>query len=256
MTAEPEPGVLSSYPIQLSNFEGPLDLLLQLIEDQELDVTEIALNAVTEQYLAHMRAMEELDLEVAAEFIVVAARLLDLKARTLLPPERRDANQDSDEEDPAEELIHRLLAYQKFREVAEHLRQREGEEALRFPRTPEELEVLESEAELEGVTMADLIALVDEVVRAADARGTEAEIREIDRDGITVADRIRAVLWQLRRGRGAITFKSIFSGQATRLEVVVTFLAVLQLLGQRKVRAVQHDTMGPIYIESLERDAL
>lgn len=243
---------LADYPVTLDNFEGPLDLLLHLIEEQQLDITEVALAAVTDQYLAYLRAMEELDLAIASEFIVTAARLLDIKARTLLPPQKPAEEPPVEEEDdPAAELIRQLEEFRRYKAVAEFLEAREAEEAPRFPRTPGEMKDFAAGIQLEGITLADLAAVFQEVLRQAAQRGMDGSPAEIAPEAITVADRIRHVQSLLKSSRGRIVFLDLFKGTPSRLEVVVTFLAVLELLRRRQIKVLQEEAMGPIYLERL-----
>lgn len=242
--------LLAPYPVTLDNFEGPLDLLMRLIEERELEITEIALATVTDQYLGHLQQMTELDLAVASEFIVIAARLLDIKTRTLLPPQQPTDAEEAPA-DPAAELVERLLAFRQYKEVAAFLEAREAEEAPRFPRSPAEMKAMAAEIELAGVTLVDLAALFNEVLSQAARRGTDADIHEIAGDTVTVAQRQREVLWQIGKNKGRVVFLDLFAGQPTRLEVVVTLLAVLELLRGRRIRVVQHEPLGPIFIEQL-----
>lgn len=243
---------LADYPVTLDNFEGPLDLLLHLIQEQQLDITEVALAAVTDQYLAYLRAMEELDLAIASEFIVTAARLLDIKARTLLPPQKpAEEPPMSEDEDPAVELIRQLEEFRRYKAVAEFLQAKEAEEAPRFPRTPGEMEAFAADIELQGVTLADLAAVFQEVLKQAAQRGLEGIPSEIAPDTITVAERIQHVQQLLHSRRGRIVFLDLFKGTPSRVEVVVTFLAVLELLRRRHIRVLQEETLGPIYLERL-----
>ena len=235
------------HVVRLSNFEGPLDLLLQLIEREELEITEVSLAAVTEQYLEHVRAMRELDLEGASEFALVAARLLDLKARSLLPA--RSEPEDVAEEDPAADLVRRLLEYRQFKRAADLLRQRGEREGLRFPRFPDDLVTLAAEVELEGLDLADLLRAVEGVL----ARTPEVETTwAIRPETLTVGECMRRLVWTLRQAGGRTTFPALFRRGSDRLEIVVTFLALLELLRRRRVRVRQSEPFADIEIMLLE----
>lgn len=243
--------LLSEYPVALDNFEGPLDLLIQLIEAQKLDVTEVALAAVTDQYLAYLQRMQQLDLEVASEFIVIASRLLDIKTRTLLPPQQPEDSGEEELEDPAAQLLARLEEFRRYKEVAAFLESREAREAPRFPRTPAELAQLEADVDIDGITLADLAAVFNEVLQQVGQRDADDAVQEIVPAPVSVADRQREVLWRLRKSSGQIVFLDLFSGQTSRLEIVVTFLAVLELLRRRRIRVYQSQPLGPILLSPL-----
>lgn len=242
------------FPVRVAQFEGPLALLLRLIEERQLDVTAVSLAEVADQYLRHVEAMRPLDLEAASEFAVIAARLLELKARALVP-EPRGGGQDGappDEDEPGEDLVRRLLEYRRYRDAAEELRRRAEAEGLRFTRIPEDLEGLAREADLERVTPADLLRAFVDVLEASAAR-TPPPL-EVRREPIPVARRMVEVLRHLRAAGGRAAFHELFAGEPARAEVVATFLAVLELLRQRRLRAVQAEPLGPIELRLPEAD--
>lgn len=242
--------VSSDHVIKLPNFEGPLELLLHLIEERELEITEVSVAAVTDQYLAHIEAMRVFDLDIASEFVVMASRLLEIKARTLLPPPPRDtASEDGDNgDDPRAEIVRRLQQYRQIRQAAELLRDRGEREALRFPRTPEEIAALTVEVGLEGLTLADLLKAMERILAQAPEEDEPQLAVALDR--ITVAEGLRHIVHQLRRHGGRVTFERLFPPGSGRLRIVVTFLALLELLRRGRVRAEQTSPFAPIEIIS------
>ena len=231
--------------IRLHNFEGPLELLLHLIEERRLEITEVSLSEVTDQYLAYIEAMESFDLDVASEFLVIASKLLEIKARTLLPPAQRE-QEDEDEEDPRSELVRRLLEYRQFRQAADLLKARGELEALRFPRTPDDLAALAEQIELDGPTLAELLRAMERVL--AQAPETDAPELQVAPEGLTVAECMRQILWQLRHQGGRVVFTRLFPPGSGRLRIVVTFLALLELLRRRRVRVHQPVPFGEIEV--------
>lgn len=247
-------GGAGDFAVRVANFEGPLALLLRLIEERQLDVTEVSLAKVTDQYLQHLERVRELNLEVASEFAVIAARLLELKARALLPG-TRPADEEvpaGEDEDSAEDLVRRLLEYRQFRDAAETFRQLAEAEGLRYTRIPEDLEALTQEAELEGLSVADLLRAFAQVLRAAEER-TPPPL-EVRREPLSVAQRMREVVDRVRAAGGRVHFHGLFGAAPGRFEVVVTFLAVLELLRRRRLRAVQPAPLGPIELVLMEPD--
>lgn len=240
--------------MRVGAFEGPLALLLRLIEERQLDITELSLAEVTDQYLAHVERMRSLDMETASEFAVVAARLLELKARALVPDARteEEAPASEGEEDPAADLLERLMAYRQFRDAAEEFRRLAEAEGLRYTRIPEAVDGAVREAELAGLTAADLLRAFAEVLRAAEERMPRSW--QVQREPVTVAQRMGEVLERVRRAGGRAFFHQLFAGAPSRLDVVVTFLAVLELLRTRRLRAAQASPLGPIELSLVPAD--
>ena len=228
--------------VELEIFEGPLDLLLHLIKKNEVTITDIPIAAITEQYLATLELMQGLSLDVAGEFLVMAATLIHIKSRMLLPPD--EADQEEDEEgDPREELMRRLLEYQRFKDAAGELERREilrRDVFVRSLEPPEEAETVG----FESVSLFDLIA----ALRAVLERFPKEGFHEVVLEKISVREKMSLLLDDLHR-RGKVIFQSLFEGATSRLEVVVTFLAMLELVKIRAVRILQEEATGPIVIE-------
>jgi segregation and condensation protein A len=231
----------SAYRISTPVYEGPLDLLLQLIERAELDITLLALAQVTDQYLAHMREMQDRPTEEVSAFLVIAARLIQIKSEALLPrPQVREPG----EEDPGAALARQLAAYKKYREIAELLGQREADNLkthLRLAQPPR----LEAHLDLEGIGMDDLVAAARQALIKADLRPGLKTV--VSQPQVTIREKISQISSFLRNG-GRSTFRKLLGNKRTRLDVVVTFLALLELVKRHLIIARQENTFGDIEI--------
>jgi len=230
------------FVLQLPVFEGPLDLLLNLLEARQLDITEVSLLAVTEQYLSYLREAEQLDLDAFADFIAIGARLLLLKSRALLP---RDPDADElsaeDEADPAA-LVAALQEYRRFREAAEHLRAMEAEGRAAFRRGAPPPELPPSTG-LDGTTLHSLMDILREVLERVPPE--KPKPRGVPRESVRLADRIQALVDLLDR-QGHTSFRRLISQAPSRLAVIVEFLAVLELVKARYLAAQQSEAFGDI----------
>jgi segregation and condensation protein A len=232
---------------QLDIFEGPLDLLLHLIKKNEVDVHDIPIALITDQYLAYLGLFEQLNLDLAGEYLVMAATLMQIKSRLLLPPAEGEAEE---EEDPRSELVQQLEEYQRFRAAAAQLADRDILDRDVFRRSPEEPESETRELpRLRELELADLVDALREVLR----RLPDDEAHEIIGERIPIADRISVILERLRDGD--VEFESLFESSSRR-ELIATFLALLELVKMRAVRALQSERFGPILLTlAVPRDA-
>jgi segregation and condensation protein A len=242
----------SAYPVHLPVFEGPLDLLLQLIERNELEISAVSLVAVTDQYLRTVEAMEEIDPGALADFLVVASRLVYIKSRALLPQPRPAGLEDEDDEEPADALVRQLIEYRRFKEIATHLRSREESGLRAYVRLAPPPE-LERRLDLGALSLEQL----HDALRKALARIThEPTLPRVKTYPITVAEQIESVRAAIRAARaaaqegeaGGLRFTQLLSAQTSRIEVVVTFLAVLELIKQQEIVATQEGTFGEILL--------
>ena len=234
-----------SYQVATPVYAGPLDLLLQLIERAELDITKLALAQVTDQYLAHLHALQERAAEEVSAFLVIAAKLIQIKSEALLP---RPPVREVGEEDPGEALAQQLLAYKKYRAIAEILGQREAQGLrayLRLAPPPK----IEGTLDLSGLGLVDLWAAARSVIGLGDRRQTLSTI--VTAPKITIREKISLIAGYLRQ-YGRLTFHSLLGNGRTRLDVVVTFLAMLELVKRRLVIAHQEHTFGEIEIEAVD----
>ena len=235
--------MMSGYDIQLENFEGPLDLLLHLIKKNEMDISDIPIAAVTEQYLGILDAMKTLNLDIAGEFLLMAATLLHIKSKMLLPSIVEDETEEEDE-DPRAELVRRLLEYQKYKDVSETLEASDLLGRDLFTRAAPEPEVLEeAETGFVAVGLFDLLAALRDVLEEK----PEELVHEVNMEKLSVTDRINAILTGLQ-GKESVAFLDLFSDGIKRTEVIVTFLALLELVKMRMVRFMQNTHHGTIWL--------
>ena len=236
-----------AYQVKLDVFEGPLDLLLYLVKRDEVDIYDIEIGRITRQYLEYLGAMESIDVEIGGEFIVMAANLLLIKSRTLLPVDLQGpSEEEGEDEDPRWELIRQLIEYKKFKEAAGELRNREELAVKLFGRSPTAPPSDGGATLLAGeVGALDLIAAFQRVLaRIEKAKGAA---REIEADRFTVSEKIEFVLRVLPESE-PLRFEELFAGQHTRSEVVATFLALLELVRLRHVRVEQDGPFGDILL--------
>ncbi len=248
-----------AFRIALPNFEGPLDLLLHLIREHKIDILDIPMALITEKYLAHIQAMREINLDIAGEFLVMAATLLHLKSRMLLPREHLPAGQDSvelvQERDPRVELVRRLLEYQKYRAAADQLALNPILDRDVFPRrvAVEEVPLEEEEVGLQEISIYKLIEALDRVLMALEPKRQHEVTREhlsLSVAMYRIADKIRA------EGKGhAVLFLGLFDGARVRSDVVITFLALLEMCKLKLLRVFQAEGSDDILI-SEKGDAL
>lgn len=232
------------FRIELPQFEGPLDLLLHLIRTHELDILDLPIAFITEKYLEYIGLMEQLNLDVASEYLVMAATLAHIKSKMLLPRPPDDQDDDGDDElDPRAELIRRLLEYQKYKRVAEDLGGRSLAGRDVFPRgTP--TPTASGPAPLAQVSVFRLIEALQKV-----AERVKADLSlEVDAERITIQDRMNQVIDALREKRQC-RFEELFEGLTTTYDLVVTFLALLEMSKMRIARMYQTDLEAPIYVE-------
>ncbi|WP_346623517.1 ScpA family protein [Blastococcus montanus] len=236
------------FTVKLTNFEGPFDLLLQLIGKHKLDVTEIALSTVTDEFIAHLRALgDELDLDQASEFLVVASTLLDLKAARLLPAAEVDDEEDLELLEARDLLFARLLQYKAYKQAAAFLREREGDAARRFPR---EAGLEARFAELVPEVLLDLTPqqFAALAARALAPKAPETvSVSHLHAPAVSVSEQLLLVRNQLVRA-GTASFRALTADCAHTLEVVARFLALLELYRQQRVVFEQLTPLGDLHV--------
>lgn len=232
-----------TYRVELEVFEGPLDLLLKLIRREELAVTAVSLAAVTDQYLAHMERLQAIDPGAMASFLEVAAQLVLIKSRHLLP---RPAGEqpDEDEADPAEELARRLREYAQFKAAAQSLRNREARGLRAYVRVAPPPD-LPRRVELGDVSVEDLLAAVREALDEHPAPPVSDVVEPVT---VTMEDRVRVIRGALRQGR-PVSFQSLLRDCRSRVEVIVTFLGLLELMKAGEAVARQDALFGEIVVD-------
>ena len=234
----------TDYKVKLEIFEGPLDLLLYLIKRDEIDIYDISIERITKQYLEYLQAFKELKIDIAGEFVVMAANLIYLKSRSLLPLDQQPPEEDAEEDDPRWDLIRQLIEYKKFKEAAMQLHDRELEQERLFIRDGGTAPVSEAPLPLHEVGIFQLIHAFQEVIKRAEAR---EDLGEIFAERFSVSDKIEKILDRVGNG-GSVRFSELFGQLASRVEIVVTFLALLELIRLNQVRALQRQMFDEIEI--------
>ncbi|MCG3176200.1 MAG: Segregation and condensation protein A [Candidatus Omnitrophica bacterium] len=230
-----------SYKIKLEVFEGPLDLLLYLIKKDELDIYNIPITRITEQYLEYIGMLEMLDLDVAGEFLVMAATLMHIKSRMLLPP---DPNAPLEEEaDPRAELVRRLIEYKAYKEAAERLKGYEDRRGDLFVRGGVEPPQLEGTDEFKEVTLFDLMGALGKILKSLPKEAAH----EVVKDEYTVHDKIEE-LTRLLENRPVLRFSALFKAARNKYEVITTFLAILELARLKEIGVRQDRGFGEIEV--------
>ena len=240
----------ADYKVQLEIFEGPLDLLLYLIKKDEVDIYDISIERITKQYLSYVNTFKVLNITLASEFIVMAANLIYIKSRSLLPKHQQPPEEEVDDDDPRWDLIRQLIEYKKFKDAAGFLSTREQEMQDFFPY---HAEVPEDEEPEEGRPMADigifdLIRAFQTVLKRFE---DENQLNEIVDDRYTVSDKIDHLLKTIPPG-GRIKFSAMFEDASTKGEVIVTFLALLELMKINYFKVSQDSLLGDIELQRNE----
>lgn len=236
---------VSNYTIATPVYEGPLDLLLQLIERAELDITKLSLALVTDQYLDYLHSLTELAADEVSAFLVIAAKLVQIKSEALLP---RPPQREPGEEDPGDALAKQLIIYKRFREIAGILSQRE-EAGLRTYLRVAPPPKIEGTIDLTGITIEDIAEAAQEIF--FDLSRSDALTGVVPPARVTIREKISLITDYLRH-RKSITFRSLINHENSRLEIVVTFLAMLELIKRHLVRVSQEGLFGDISLEVSE----
>jgi len=236
---------MAEYKVKFEVFEGPLDLLLYLIKKEEVDIYEVNLTRLATQFIEYIETLRMLDLEIAGEFLVMAATLMYIKSRELLPVEQQAQVEGEDEgEDPRWELIRQLVEYKKFKDAAAQLQVLEARQEDVFPRVPGELEFTAEAPAGPEASIFDLVNAVNVILKRFTKR---EDLREIFEDKWTVSEKIEHLM-RVVNERSAVRFSDLFQGVTSRSEVVVTFLAVLELIRLKQITAMQHEPFAEIDI--------
>jgi segregation and condensation protein A len=236
---------VSNYTVTTPVYEGPLDLLLQLIERAELDITKLSLAIVTDQYLEYIHRLANIAADEVSAFLVIAARLLQIKSEALLP---RPPQREPGEEDPGDALAKQLIIYKRYREIARILEQRETSGLRTYLRVAPPPKV-EGSLDLSGITIEDLALAADAIFANLDMGEALYSIVPLSR--VTIREKIALITDSLRHKR-SISFRSLLNHENTRLEIVVTFLAMLELIKRHLVRVSQEGLFGDISLEISE----
>lgn len=233
-----------SYKVKLELFEGPLDLLLYLVKRDHLNIYDIPIAKVTEQYLQYIDLLQLLDLNIAGEFLVMAATLMQIKSKMLLPAEPVPEGE-APPEDPREELVRRLLEYEKFKEIAETLRQREAEQQEVFKRTQTQAQPTAPEKE-EVYFEASIFDLINAFSKALKEVPKDL-FYEVIKDEYTIEQKVHDIL-HLLLVQSSVQLSELFAKARNKLETIVTFLAVLELIRMKEIKAFQKEHFGEIEV--------
>ncbi|XXF81466.1 segregation/condensation protein A [Myxococcaceae bacterium GXIMD 01537] len=242
-----------AFRIALPNFEGPLDLLLHLIKEHRVDIFDIPIALIVEKYLEYLKRMRELNLDIAGEFLVMASTLAHLKSRMLLPrqevaasgAEVVESSYTEEVEDPRAELVRRLLDYQKYKDAAEQLAMQDllGRDVFARNVPMEEVPIPEDEVGLQEFSVLKLIESLDRVLE----RLVPKPQHEVVRERVSLSEATLRVAARLR-AEGSSSFEGLFTEETTRQEVVITFIAILEMVKRRLIKLVQEEPLGPIIL--------
>ena len=250
-------GVIVQYSVKVDAFEGPLDLLLHLINRLEIDIYDIPVSKITEQYMYYIHAMKELKLDIASEYLVMAATLLAMKSKMLLPKQDEELFDDDIEvqieEDPREELMRRLIEYRKFKEAAQDLKTLENERGQVFTKPPSDLSEYSEEVKVEShpldVSLYDMLGAFQKLLRRKKLQ--KPLHTKIARQDISIEKRMDEILLELRDSKGKKNFFSLFPYH-DKEHTVVTFLAILELMKKNVILIEQENNFAEILISSRE----
>lgn len=244
----------ATYTIRLPQFEGPFDLLLFFIERDELDIHDIPIAKITDDFLDYIRQMERMNIDLASEFILVAATLCRIKARMLIP--RKAVDEQGNEIDPREELVRRLLEYKRYKSVLDELRHMEQQRALRMPRgnASKELQQLANQAladaELESLTLFKLLKAYERILGLFEQR-RRRHVHYILNYPYTIADQQEYLLSLVRTGK-RVSFEHAFLRLENRIHAIVTFLALLDLLNSQRIVLIQGEGINQFYLTACQ----
>ncbi len=243
---------MAEYKVKFEVFEGPLDLLLYLIKKDEVDIYDVNLTQLATQFIEYIDVMRLLDLEIAGEFLVMASTLMHIKSRELLPLDQQVQTEGEDEgEDPRWELIRQLVEYKKFKDAAAQLQTLESRQENIFPRLPVRPEFDPEPAPRPDVSLFDLVNAVNSILKRV---GQREDLRDVFEDRWTVSEKIEALMKTIAE-RSRLKFSDLFAGVMSRTEVVVTFLALLELIRLKQLTATQPEAFGEIEICRAETPA-
>ena len=231
------------FNIKLSSFEGPFDLLLHLVEKAQVDISEISIGQITEEFLEAIENIEELDLETTSEFLLVAATLIDIKSRTLLPVRKGNGEEMDNLEDPRQQLIRRLLEYKKYKEVSQVMMDMANNAEYFHTRAPE---LIEPQKRPVNISLNQLFTAFQ---KALDREKLEKKImtHNIQKEEITIGEQMELVLNNLRE-KGKLTFSQFLINAPSRYHIVISFLAILELIRLKAITVAQDEIFAEIYI--------
>ena len=242
-------------PVKLEVFEGPLDLLLHLIDKNKIDIYDIPIVEITNQYMEYIRNMQREDLNIMSEFLVMAATLLDIKCRMLLP---KEVNEEGEEEDPRQELVEQLLQYKMYKYIAYELKDREMDSDMvlyKSPSIPEEIEKYVEPVDLDkllgDLTLQKLNSIFKDVMKRQTDKidPVRSKFGKIEKEEVTLSDKF-TYIHSYMRDHKIFSFRQLLEKQHSKMHIVVTFLAILEMMKLGEIRVEQEETCGDIMIET------
>jgi segregation and condensation protein A len=252
---------MMQYNVKIDAFEGPLDLLLHLINRLEIDIYDIPVSKITEQYLLYIHTMKELQLDLASEYLVMAATLLAIKSKMLLPKHEEEELEDEFglemEEDPRDELVERLIEYKKYKEAAEELKEMEQERGMIYTKPPSDLAQYSEDEQHDlkdlNVSLYDMLGAFQKLLRRKKLQKPLST--KITRQEIPIETRMEEIISHIKKSRGRTAFYSLFPNE-DKEHLVVTFLAILELMKRQEIAVSQEGNFSDIYIEATEGAAV
>ena len=242
--------ILPDYPFKVADFKGPLDLLIHLIKKNQVDIYDIPIVLITNQYLEYLELMREVNLDVAGEFLVMSATLIHIKSRTLVPRLETESADELDEEDPRDALVKRLVEHQRFKMAAELLHERETVRSAQWTRPEGLVEEISGEP-FERELEVDLFSLL-QAFQSVLSRSREYPTVRLPAEVVPIETRIQELIEQLASG-GACGFDELFPDASSRQELITTFLAVLEMIRLKLIRVFQQGACGPIRVYARKR---
>ena len=241
---------MSSYKIMIDAFEGPMDLLLHLIDKAQIDIYDIPINHITEQFIQYIYHMEELNLDIASDFLVMAATLVEIKSKLLLPYEKQDSSLqlEMEELDPRAELVRRLVEYKKYKAVSEELRLFEDVQSKIYYKPREDLfNYDENEFELEGLDINLLLKSISKIIKKRSKSDRVLTINEIQRDEYTLEQCIKDIQ-NILKIELRLKFSNLIDENSTRKEIIVCFLSILELIRMKEIKVIQEEDFSDLII--------
>ncbi|WP_350344725.1 segregation/condensation protein A [Proteinivorax tanatarense] len=236
------------FKVKLEQFEGPFDLLLHLVEKAELDISEINISKITDEYLKYVERLEKLDLEGVSDFLIVAATLIEIKGRSLLPNRKKKLPDSEEVEDPREQLVRRLLEYKRYKEVAEVLEQMAAKQNAFHTRAPE---VLKDSKEPLNLSLSNLYSAFQKALERSPIPD-RPKSHEIKKEKITIEQKMSFIKLELTKNNN-LSFQRLMLGCLSREEKVLTFLAILELIRIKMIKVTQYQSFGDITITARKR---
>ncbi|SHN20257.1 segregation/condensation protein A [Gracilibacillus kekensis] len=233
------------YQVKLETFEGPLDLLLHLINKYEIDIYDIPVSEITSQYMAYIHTMQQLELNIASEYLVMAATLLEIKSKLLLPNPTLEIEEEY-EEDPREELMRRLIEYRKYKEAAEHLKEREMEQSQVHTRPP--MQISKEETQELPAGAANIYDIIEAIGKVMERRKWNRPMEtSVKRQEVSIDQRMGEIMEKIKDIKQPISFYQLFPNK-TRTYIVATFIAILELMKQKQINCKQESNLDELIV--------